>query len=105
MRKVLMLAGCVQPSMMPNVTRNARVLTPPSRRAGRLQPAGKVAGAVPPGTTAQGGPDRQRAQRRCVVAFVERGVVEAIVMNAPPIAARVTVRESTDTICSTMRLC
>jgi glycolate oxidase iron-sulfur subunit len=91
-RKVLMLAGCVQPSMMPNInTATARVLDAAGIQTIVAAEAG-CCGAVRFHLNDQ---DGGRAQmRRNIDAwwpYVERGEVEAIVMNAS--GCGVTVRE------------
>jgi glycolate oxidase iron-sulfur subunit len=91
-RKVLMLAGCVQPSMMPNInTATARVLDAAGIQTIVAAQAG-CCGAVKFHLNDQ---DGGRAQmRRNIDAwwpYVERGEVEAIVMNAS--GCGVTVRE------------
>ncbi|MGV3494058.1 MAG: glycolate oxidase subunit GlcF [Ramlibacter sp.] len=91
-RKVLMLAGCVQPAMMPNInTATARVLDAAGIQAVVAAQAG-CCGAVKFHLNDQ---DGGRAQmRRNIDAwwpYVERGEVEAIVMNAS--GCGVTVRE------------
>ncbi|HEX2547995.1 MAG TPA: glycolate oxidase subunit GlcF [Ramlibacter sp.] len=91
-RKMLMLAGCVQPSMMPNInTATARVLDAAGIQAVIAHEAG-CCGAVKFHLNDQ---DGGRAQmRRNIDAwwpYVERGEVEAIVMNAS--GCGVTVRE------------
>ena len=91
-RKVLMLAGCVQPSMMPNInTATARVLDAAGIQTLVAAQAG-CCGAVKFHLNDQ---DGGRAQmRRNIDAwwpYVLRGEVEAIVMNAS--GCGVTVRE------------
>ena len=91
-RKVLMLAGCVQPSMMPNInSATARVLDAAGIQT-LVPPAAGCCGAVKFHLNDQ---DGGRAQmRRNIDAWwpqVERGEVEAIVMNAS--GCGVTVRE------------
>jgi glycolate oxidase iron-sulfur subunit len=91
-RKVLVLAGCVQPAMMPNInTATARVLDAAGIQAVVAAKAG-CCGALKFHLNDQ---DGGRAQmRRNIDAwwpFVERGEVEAIVMNAS--GCGVTVRE------------
>jgi glycolate oxidase iron-sulfur subunit len=91
-RKVLMLAGCVQPSMAPNInTATARVLDAAGIQA-VIAPEAGCCGAVKFHLNDQAGGLAQ--MRRNVDAwwpFVERGEVEAIVMNAS--GCGVTVRE------------
>src|SRR5215218_7094577 len=91
-RKVLMLAGCVQPSMMPNInSATARVLDAAGIQTIVAREAG-CCGAVKFHLNDQ---DGGRAQmRRNIDAWwpsVEGGEVEAIVMNAS--GCGVTVRE------------
>jgi glycolate oxidase iron-sulfur subunit len=91
-RKVLLLAGCVQPSMMPNInTATARVLDAAGIQA-VVAPEAGCCGAVKFHLNDQ---DGGRAQmRRNIDAWwphVERGAVEAIVMNAS--GCGVTVKE------------
>jgi len=91
-RKVLMLAGCVQPAMMPNINAaTARVLDAAGIQVVVAAEAG-CCGAVKFHLNDQ---DGGRAQmRRNIDAWwphVERGEVEAIVMNAS--GCGVTVRE------------
>jgi glycolate oxidase iron-sulfur subunit len=90
-RKVLMLAGCVQPSMMPNInTATARVLDAAGIQT-LVAPQAGCCGAVKFHLDDQ---DGGRAQmRRNIDAWwpqVESGAVEAIVMNAS--GCGVTVR-------------
>jgi glycolate oxidase iron-sulfur subunit len=91
-RKVLMLAGCVQPSMMPNInSATARVLDAAGIQA-VVAPRRAAAARVKFHLNDQ---DGGRAQmRRNIDAwwpYVEQGEVEAIVMNAS--GCGVTVRE------------
>jgi glycolate oxidase iron-sulfur subunit len=91
-RKVLMLAGCVQPAMMPNINAaTARVLDAAGIETVIAQEAG-CCGAIKFHLDDQ---DGGRAQmRRNIDAWwqhVERGDVEAIVMNAS--GCGVTVKE------------
>jgi glycolate oxidase iron-sulfur subunit len=91
-RKVLMLAGCVQPAMMPNINgATARVLDAAGIQV-LLAPEAGCCGALKFHLNDQ---DGGRAQmRRNIDAWwpaVERGDVEAIVMNAS--GCGVTVRE------------
>lgn len=91
-RKVLLLAGCVQPAMMPNInTATARVLDAAGIQA-VVTPEAGCCGALKFHLNEQ---DAGRAQmRRNIDAwwpYVERGEVEAIVMNAS--GCGVTVRE------------
>lgn len=91
-RKVLLLAGCVQPAMMPNInTATARVLDAAGIQA-VVAPEAGCCGALKFHLNEQ---DAGRAQmRRNIDAwwpYVERGEVEAIVMNAS--GCGVTVRE------------
>lgn len=91
-RKVLLLAGCVQPAMMPNInSATARVLDAAGIQA-VVAPEAGCCGALKFHLNEQ---DDGRAQmRRNIDAwwpYVERGEVEAIVMNAS--GCGVTVRE------------
>lgn len=91
-RKVLLLAGCVQPSMMPNINAaTARVLDAAGIQT-VIAPAAGCCGAVKFHLNDQ---DGGRAQMRANVdawwPHVEKGEVEAIVMNAS--GCGVTVRE------------
>jgi len=91
-RKVLMLAGCVQPSMMPNInTATARVLDAAGIQA-VVAPEAGCCGAVKFHLNDQ---DGGRAQMRHNIdawwPYVEKGEIEAIVMNAS--GCGVTVRE------------
>ncbi len=91
-RKVLMLAGCVQPAMMPNInSATARVLDAAGIQV-LVAPEAGCCGALKFHLNDQ---DGGRAQmRRNIDAwwpFVERAEVEAIVMNAS--GCGVTVRE------------
>ena len=91
-RKVLMLAGCVQPSMMPNVNRaTARVLDAAGIQTLVAAGAG-CCGAVKFHLNDQeGGKAQMRANIDAWWPFVEGGAVEAIVMNAS--GCGVTVKE------------
>ncbi|MEJ5992114.1 glycolate oxidase subunit GlcF [Ramlibacter sp. PS3R-8] len=91
-RKVLMLAGCVQPSMMPNInSATARVLDAAGIQTVVASEAG-CCGAVKFHLNDQeGGRDHMRANIDAWWPYVERGEVEAIVMNAS--GCGVTVRE------------
>ena len=91
-RKVLMLAGCVQPSMMPNVnTATARVLDAAGIQT-LVAPEAGCCGAVKFHLNDQdGGRAQMRANIDAWWPYVERGEVEAIVMNAS--GCGVTVRE------------
>lgn len=91
-RKVLMLAGCVQPSMMPNInTATARVLDAGGIQA-VLAPEAGCCGAVKFHLNDQeGGKAQMRANIDAWWPLVERDEVEAIVMNAS--GCGVTVRE------------
>lgn len=91
-RKVLMLAGCVQPAMMPNInTATARVLD----AAGIQTIVAAAAGCCGALKFHLNDQDGGRAQMRANIdawwPYVERGEVEAIVMNAS--GCGVTVRE------------
>lgn len=91
-RKVLMLAGCVQPAMMPNInTATARVLDAAGIQA-VVAPQAGCCGAVKFHLNDQdGGRAQMRANIDAWWPLVERGEVEAIVMNAS--GCGVTVRE------------
>lgn len=91
-RKVLMLAGCVQPSMMPNVnSATARVLDAAGIQT-LVAPQAGCCGAVKFHLNDQaGGLAHMRNNIDAWWPFVARGEVEAIVMNAS--GCGVTVRE------------
>jgi len=91
-RKVLMLAGCVQPSMMPNInSATARVLDAAGIQTVIAAEAG-CCGAVRFHLNDQdGGKVQMRANIDAWWPQVERNAVEAIVMNAS--GCGVTVRE------------
>ena len=91
-RKVLMLAGCVQPSMAPNInSATARVLDAAGIEA-LVAPAAGCCGAVKFHLNDQeGGKAQMRANIDAWWPSVEEGAVEAIVMNAS--GCGVTVRE------------
>jgi glycolate oxidase iron-sulfur subunit len=91
-RKVLMLAGCVQPSMMPNVnTATARVLDAAGIQT-VVAKGEQCCGAVRFHLNDQdGGRAQMRANIDAWWPYVERDEVEAIVMNAS--GCGVTVRE------------
>ncbi len=91
-RKVLMLAGCVQPSMAPNInSATARVLDAAGLQV-LVPPQAGCCGAVKFHLNDQdGGRAQMRANIDAWWPFVERGEVEAIVMNAS--GCGVTVRE------------
>jgi glycolate oxidase iron-sulfur subunit len=91
-RKVLMLAGCVQPSMMPNInSATARVLDAAGIQT-VVAPEAGCCGAVKFHLNDQdGGKAQMRANIDAWWPYVERGEVEAIVMNAS--GCGVTVRE------------
>ena len=91
-RKVLMLAGCVQPAMMPNInTATARVLDAVGIQTVIADQAG-CCGAVKFHLNDQdGGKAQMRANIDAWWPYVERGGVEAIVMNAS--GCGVTVKE------------
>jgi glycolate oxidase iron-sulfur subunit len=82
-RKVLMLAGCVQPSMMPNInSATARVLDAAGIQT-IVPPAAGCCGAVKFHLDDQdGGKAQMRANIDAWWPYVEGGAVEAIVMNA-----------------------
>jgi glycolate oxidase iron-sulfur subunit len=91
-RKVLLLEGCVQPAMMPNInTATARVLDAASIQAIVAKGAG-CCGAIKFHLDDQdGGRAQMRANIDAWWPFIERGEVEAIVMNAS--GCGVTVKE------------
>ncbi len=91
-RKVLMLAGCVQPAMMPNInTATARVLDAAGIQTVVASEAG-CCGAVKFHLNDQdGGTAQMRANIDAWWPLVEQGGVEAIVMNAS--GCGVTVKE------------
>ncbi len=91
-RKVLMLAGCVQPSMMPNINNaTARVLDAAGIQT-LIAPEAGCCGAVKFHLNDQaGGKAQMRANIDAWWPQVESGAVEAIVMNAS--GCGVTVRE------------
>lgn len=91
-RKVLMLAGCVQPAMAPNInSATARVLDAAGIQALVAQDAG-CCGAVKFHLNDQeGGRTQMRANIDAWWPFIESGEVEAIVMNAS--GCGVTVKE------------
>jgi glycolate oxidase iron-sulfur subunit len=82
-RKVLMLAGCVQPAMQPNInTATARVLNAAGIQT-LIAPAAGCCGAVKFHLNDQGGSMAQmRANIDAWWPYAESGDVEAIVMNA-----------------------
>jgi glycolate oxidase iron-sulfur subunit len=82
-RKVLMLAGCVQPAMSPNInTATARVLDACGIQA-VIAPEAGCCGALKFHLNDQdGGQDHMRANIDAWWPLVESGEVEAIVMNA-----------------------
>jgi glycolate oxidase iron-sulfur subunit len=91
-RKVLMLAGCVQPSMMPNINgATARVLDAAGIQT-VVAPEAGCCGAVKFHLNDHaGGQAHMRANIDAWWPYVERGEVEAIVMNAS--GCGVTVRD------------
>jgi len=91
-RKVLLLAGCVQPSMAPNInSATARVLDAAGIQ-GVTAPKAGCCGAVKFHLNDQeGGKAQMRANVDAWWPMVERGEVEALVMNAS--GCGVTVRE------------
>jgi glycolate oxidase iron-sulfur subunit len=91
-RKVLLLAGCVQPAMAPNINAaTARVLGAAGIQT-LIAPAPGCCGAVKFHLNDQdGGRAQMRANIDAWWPFVERGEIEAIVMNAS--GCGVTVRE------------
>ncbi len=82
-RKVLMLAGCVQPSMLPNInSATARVLDAAGIQT-LIAPKAGCCGAVKFHLNDQdGGKQQMRNNIDAWWPYVERGDVEAIVMNA-----------------------
>ena len=91
-RKVLMLAGCVQPGMMPNInSATARVLDAAGIET-VIPPQAGCCGAVKFHLNDQsGGLAQMKANIDVWWPYVERGEVEALVMNAS--GCGVTVRE------------
>jgi len=91
-RKMLMLAGCVQPAMAPNInSATARVLDAAGIEA-VIAPAAGCCGAVKFHLNDQdGGKAQMRANIDAWWPLVDRGDVQAIVMNAS--GCGVTVRE------------
>ena len=91
-RKVLLLAGCVQPSMMPNInSATARVLDAAGMQT-VVAPQAGCCGAVKFHLNDQeGGRAQMRANIDAWWPFVERAEIEAIVMNAS--GCGVTVKE------------
>jgi len=91
-RKVLMLAGCVQPSMMPNINgATARVLDAAGIQTVVAAQAG-CCGAVKFHLNDQaGGTAQMRANIDAWWPYIESGTIEAIVMNAS--GCGVTVKE------------
>ncbi|MDB5846639.1 MAG: glycolate oxidase iron-sulfur subunit [Rhodoferax sp.] len=91
-RKMLMLTGCVQPAMMPNInSATARVLDAAGIQA-VVAPHAGCCGAVKFHLNDHaGGRDQMRANIDAWWPSVERGEVEAIVMNAS--GCGVTVKE------------
>ena len=91
-RKVLMLAGCVQPAMAPNInSATARVLDAAGIQT-VIAPAAGCCGGVKFHLNDQaGGRDQMRANVDAWWPYVEGGQVEAIVMNAS--GCGVTVKE------------
>jgi len=91
-RKVLLLAGCVQPAMMPNINAaTARVLDAAGIQT-LIAPQAGCCGALKFHLNDQdGGRDQMRANIDAWWPHVERGEVEAIVMNAS--GCGVTVRD------------
>lgn len=91
-RKVLMLAGCVQPAMLPNInTATARVLDAAGIQA-IVAPEAGCCGAIKFHLNDhEGGRAQMRANIDAWWPHVERGDIEAIVMNAS--GCGVTVRE------------
>ena len=91
-RKLLLLAGCVQPSMMPNInSATARVLDAAGIQT-VIAPQAGCCGAVKFHLNDQaGGKAQMRANIDAWWPYVEQGEVEAIVMNAS--GCGVTVKE------------
>ena len=91
-RKMLLLTGCVQPSMMPNInSATARVLDAAGIQT-VVAPATGCCGAVKFHLNDHsGGREQMRANIDAWWPYVERGEVEAIVMNAS--GCGVTVKE------------
>jgi glycolate oxidase iron-sulfur subunit len=82
-RKVLMLAGCVQPSMSPNInTATARVLDAADIQTVTAPKAGCCGALKFHLNDHDGGKDHMRANIDAWWPLVESGEVEAIVMNA-----------------------
>ena len=82
-RKALMLAGCVQPSMSPNInTATARVLDAAGIQAVTAPKAGCCGALKFHLNDHDGGKDHMRANIDAWWPLVESGEVEAIVMNA-----------------------
>ena len=82
-RKVLMLAGCVQPSMSPNInTATARVLDAAGIQTVTAPKAGCCGAVKFHLNDHDGGKDHMRANIDAWWPLVESGEVEAIVMNA-----------------------
>jgi len=82
-RKVLMLAGCVQPAMMPNVnSATARVLDAAGIQTLVAAKAGCCGALRTHLNDHEGGLDDMRRNIDAWWPYVERGEVEAIVMNA-----------------------
>jgi len=82
-RKVLMLAGCVQPSMSPNInTATARILDAAGIQAVTAPKAGCCGALKFHLNDHDGGQDHMRANIDAWWPLVESGEVEAIVMNA-----------------------
>jgi glycolate oxidase iron-sulfur subunit len=91
-RKVLMLAGCVQPSMMPNInSATARVLDAAGIQTVVAPNAGCCGALRTHLTDHDGGLADMRRNIDAWWPFVESGAVEAIVMNAS--GCGVTVKE------------
>ena len=82
-RKVLMLTGCVQPSMSPNInTATARVLDAAGIQTVKADKAGCCGAVKFHLNDHDGGKDHMRANIDAWWPWVESGEVEAIVMNA-----------------------
>ncbi len=91
-RKVLLLEGCVQPAMMPNIHAATLRVLDAAGIQGVVAPAAGCCGAVKFHLNDQaGGLDQMRANVDAWWPLVESGQVEAIVMNAS--GCGVTVKE------------
>src|SRR3569832_471379 len=91
-RKVILLEGCVQPAMMPNINAaTARVLDAAGIQAVEAKNAGCCGAIKFHLNDHDGGRAQMRANIDAWWPFIERGEVEAIVMNAS--GCGVTVKE------------